>query len=286
MLIVNYRVYKDIERALTALQPFLRSDDEVVVVDQESDPARRGDLERRHPRVRFLPSDRNIGFAAGINLAARATTAPYLLWLNPDTVMTGPVVDVLERWLVDHADTAVVGPRVVNADGTVQASARRFPGPSAALAGRSTWLTQHFPDNWLSRRNLPARSATTPVDVDWVAGSCLMTPREVFHRLGGLDESFFLYWEDADYCRRATQSGGRCVYLPTVTVRHVGGRSVALDPAPAIRAFHQSAAHLYWKHAGGVARALAPLASAGLWLRGEFLARRAHTRHRKNGGEP
>jgi GT2 family glycosyltransferase len=180
--------------------------------------------------------------------------------------------------LVEHPDVGIVGPRVLNEDGTVQASARRFPGLSTAFAGRSTWLTRRFPDNWWSRRNLPARDASAPVAVDWVAGSCLMTRRSLFDALNGLDESFFLYWEDADYCHRAADLGWKCVYLPVVAVRHAGGRSAASSPAPAIRAFHASAFHLYEKHAGPVARVFAPLARVALWVRGERLARKAERR--------
>ena len=102
-----------------------------------------------------------------------------------------------------------------------------------------------------------------------------MTRRSVFDRLGGLDESFFLYWEDAAYCRRAASLGWRCTYLPTVAVRHVGGRSAAQDPATAIRAFHESAFQFHRKHAGAIGRFFLPLTHAALWLRGEWRARRA-----------
>jgi GT2 family glycosyltransferase len=278
VLLVNYQVYEDLAQALASLEPFLRAEDEVVVVDQLSNPERLAVIQHRHPGVRFVPTTENVGFAAGVNLAARRSSAPNLLLLNPDTVLEGPAIETLERWLSHHPDTAIVAPRVLNSDNTVQASARRFPSLSTALAGRSTWLTRRFPGNWLSRRNLPAQLATTPMDVDWVAGSCLMTRRDVFDRLSGFDESFFLYWEDADYCHRATRSGWRCVYLPSVAVKHVGGRSAALNPAAAIRAFHQSAFRLYRKHAGPVGRLFAPLTRAGLWLRGEILARRAESR--------
>jgi GT2 family glycosyltransferase len=275
VLIVNFHVYDDLARTLCSLAPQLAPDDEVVVVDQESDTARVGALAAAHRRVRFLPRADNLGFAAGVNLAARATSAPYLLLLNPDTIVDEPLLRPLEAWLATHPDTAVLGPRVLDADGTVQASARRFPGPTTALAGRSTWLTRAFPGNWLSRRNLPGREADAPMDVDWVAGSCFLTRRDVFDRLGGLDEQFFLYWEDADYCRRATRAGFRVVYLPTVRVRHIGGRSATLDPTHAVRAFHRSALHLYRKHGGLVARLTWPIAAAGLWARGEWRTRRA-----------
>jgi GT2 family glycosyltransferase len=286
VLLVNYQVYEDLDRALSSLRGCLGPDDEVVVVDQASDARRLGALERLHPAVRFVPTDRNVGFAAGVNLAAGASGAPFLLLLNPDALAEPPVIAGLERWLIDHPETGVVGPRVLNEDGSVQASARRFPGLTTAFGGRSTWLTSQFPDNWFSRRNLPARAAVDAVEVDWVAGSCLMTRRRLFEELGGFDESFFLYWEDADFCRRAAALGWRTVYLPTVSVRHVGGRSSARDPVPAIRAFHDSAFRFHVKHAGPMARLFAPVTRMGLRVRAHLLARGAKTRYERAATPP
>jgi GT2 family glycosyltransferase len=245
---------------LTTLQPFLGADDEVIVVDNASVPERLEWLVDRHPGIRAIPSERNLGFSGGVNLAARHATRPYLMLLNPDTKVLGPVVRDLEAWLTNHPETGVVGPRVLNPDGSVQASARGFPGVSAVFGGRSTWLSQRFPNNWLSRRHLLGRDSTTPIRVDWVAGSCFMTPRAAFDRVGGLDEGFFLYWEDADYCLRIGDIGLNVTYLPTVSVRHAVGRSAELVPELAIRAFHESALRLYLKHGGWRARLLAPLA--------------------------
>jgi GT2 family glycosyltransferase len=250
------------------------------VFDQESDEAKRAAVAARHPGVRWIASPRNVGFAAAVNRAAAAACTPRLLWLNPDAVIGAPVIEALDAWLTSHPETGCVGPRVVDEDGRVQASARRFPDPTTAIAGRSTWLTRHFPDNWLTRHNLPARTADRPQTVDWLAGSCLLTRRDLFERLGGLDEGFFLYWEDADYCRRAAALGFGCTYLPTVSVQHAVGRSAALSPATAIRAFHASAYRMFAKHAGPVGRLAAPLVRLGLWARGEVLARGALRRMR------
>jgi GT2 family glycosyltransferase len=278
ILIVNFRVYDDLDRALTSLGPALRPGDDVVVFDQLSDPVRLAALAERHPSVRWIPSAANVGFGAAVNRAARETPADYLLWLNPDTLVAPDLLTVLEAWLDRHPETGCVGPRVLNEDGSVQASARRFPGLSTAIAGRSTWLTRHFPGNPLSRHNLLARDSTQPVTVDWLAGSCVMTRRTLFDRLGGFDEGFFLYWEDADYCRRARTLGFTCAYLPEVTVRHAGGRSAAQDPVPAIRAFHASAFRMFVKHTNAPGRLAAPLVRLALTLRGEWLARAAARR--------
>src|SRR5206468_776311 len=145
--------------------------------------------------------------------------------LNPDTFIEGPVVDVLEGWLAAHPETAVAGPRVLNGDGSTQPSARAFPGFSTLFGGRSAWLTRRYPSNPWSRRNLIGLDASAPLDSDWLSGSCLMTRRDVFERLNGLDESFFLYWEDADYCWRVAALGLRRTYIPMVHVRHFCGGS-------------------------------------------------------------
>jgi GT2 family glycosyltransferase len=280
VLIVNYRTYDALHRCLLSLAPHLTPDDEVIVVDYESDEGQLAHAVAGTVPVVTLARADNRGFAAGINLAAARSRAPFLLLLNPDTIVEGPVPRTLESWLTSHRDAGVVGPRVLNADGTVQPSARRFPGVTTLLGGRTTWLTRRYPKNWLSKRNLLAEDAKAPVDVDWVSGACLMTRRDVFDSVGGFDEAFFLYWEDADYCRRVANAGFRNVYVPAAPVRHVGGASAEHNRTNAIRAFHASAFRLYWKHASIAGRLAAPIARVGLWLRGEWLASRAASRPR------
>ena len=187
VLIVNFRAYDALERCLVSLEPVLASGDEVVIVDHESDEVSLRRAAAACPRAVTLARPDNPGFAAGVNRAAAASGAPYLLLLNPDTELVDALPRGLEAWLAAHPGVGVVGPRVLNTDGTVQPTARRFPGLTTVLGGRSTWLTRSFPDNWFTRRNLTAWRATAPVDVDWLSGACLMTPRAVFDRLGGFD---------------------------------------------------------------------------------------------------
>ena len=284
VLIVNNRAYDDLSRCLASLVPQLDAADEVVVVDYESDPLQLAAAVAGH-RVRALPRTDNLGFAAGVNLAAAQTRASHLLLLNPDTLADTPVVRVLEAWLTAHADVGVAGARVFNADGTVQPSARRFPDATTLFGGRSTWLTSRFPSNWFSRRNLVGLESNVPVEVDWVSGACFMTRRDVFERMGGFDEGFFLYWEDADYCRRVANAGLRRMYVPTASVRHVGGRSSEFALAMAIRAFHRSAFRMYWKHASLPGRIAAPAIYAGLWLRSEIKVRREVSRRNAGGNQ-
>lgn len=285
VLLVNYRTYADLARCLESLRPYVRTDgemaDEIAVVDYESDAGALHEAVARHPGMTLLPRADNLGFAAGVNLASVQTRAPFLLLLNPDTVAEGPVLRVLEEWLDRHPDVGVAGARVLNADGSTQPSARRFPDWTTWLGGRSTWLTSRFPWNWLSRRNLVSSDAREPIDVDWVSGACLMTRRDLFERIGGFDEQFFLYWEDADYCSRVADAGFRTMYVPTVSVRHAAGRAAEREPIPAIRAFHQSAFRLYWKRASPLGRLVAPIVKAGLWLRAQYQIGRARSQRAK-----
>jgi len=253
----------------------LRPGDEVVVVDQESDPGEFRGVMSECPRAVAISQTDNAGFAAGVKQAARVTSAPYLLLLNPDAEVMSPVPAQLEAWLDAHPAIATVGPRILNTDNSVQPTARRFPGWWSALAGRSTWLTKRFPNNWLTRRNLLGGDATDALEVDWVSGACFMTRREVFEALGGMDETFFLYTEDADYCRRAADAGHRCAYVPGVAVRHSLGACAAFAPAASIRAFHDSAYQYYWKHSGLAGRVLAPVVRAALSVRAELRVRQA-----------
>jgi GT2 family glycosyltransferase len=268
VIIVNYRSYDELTSALTTLQAEIRTGrTEIVVVDQETDPARAASLKSQFPSITLIESPRNDGFAAGVNRGARATTGRYLLLLNPDTIATPGLMGTLASWLEAHPDVAVVGPRILNEDGSVQPSARRFPDVTTGFGGRMSFLTRIAPDNWFSRRNLEWSRASEPVQVDWVSGACVMIRRSAFEQVGGFDDGFFLYWEDADLCRRLLAAGHRTFYVPTVAAVHAGARSSRQAASQSIVAFHRSAFRYYWKHGGPVARAFAPAVKAVLWSR-------------------
>ena len=158
------------------------------------------------------------------------------------------------------------------ADGTVQASARRFPGRhDRRSAGRTSWLSRVAPGNPLTRRNLTTSPAEGIADVDWVSGAFMLIRREAFDAVGGFDEGFFLYWEDADFCRRAADRGWKTLYAPVAEVVHLTARASRHAPVRSLWAFHRSALRYYWKHGSWLARLGTPLVAAG--LAGRFLLR-------------
>ena len=122
------------------------------------------------------------------------------------------------------------------------------------------------------------------MDVDWISGACMMIRRTAFEQVAGMDEGFFLYWEDADFCRRLKQAGWRTVYLPDVTSMHIGGRSSMHASDPSLVAFHRSAYRLFCKHASAPARTFAPLVYLALRARLMFIRRIVRAQRRNAGG--
>ena len=277
VLIVGYHAYDELDRCLASLARH-EPDAEIVVVDHDADPARGAALAASHPAVKYVARQINPGFGAGVNEAARRATAPMFLLLNPDAELRAPVVTTLIACLESHDHAAIAGGRIREADGTVQASARRFPDLSTPFGGRTSWLTRISPGNPLSRRNLSTSNAApdAALKVDWVSGAFTMVRADVFRALGGFDERFFMYWEDSDLCLRALQAGWITMYEPRAEVTHLTGRSSRHAPVRSLIAFHVSAFRHYWKHGSMLARVLAPIALLGLAAR--FVIRLAGSR--------
>jgi GT2 family glycosyltransferase len=269
VLIVNYKAYD----ALAACLDELAKDPDgaraaVVVVDHQTDEKQLAKAIQRHPRAVAIPRRENRGFAAGINEAAARANSELLLLLNPDTRVTPRAIEHLASYLASNPDVVAVGPKVVSPDGSLQATGRQFPGALTGLFGRTTLLTRLWPGNPISRQNLVSAEAAAPVDVDWVAGTCVMIRTQAFREVGGFDERFFLYWEDADLCQRLRAQGGRVVFVPSAVVEHAAAQSSDRARVRSLVAFHRSALRYYGKYYRGPGRMIAlPFAAVALTAR-------------------
>lgn len=240
----------------------------VIVIDHAFSADRLKAIAQRFAWARFIAEPGNPGFAAAVNRGVRDCTTPYVIVLNPDCVLNGGIRNRLASYLDASPDVGVVGPRMLDEGGRLQPSARRFPDVTTAFGGRRSWLTATAPGNWFSRRNLLLTAEdTAPKQVDWVSGACMMIRREAFERVGGMDERFFLYWEDADFCRRLAEAGWRTMWHPGAEVTHFGAGSSRFAPYASLIAFHHSAYRYYRKHAGLIGRGVAPLVALLLGLR-------------------
>ncbi|MGE0592509.1 MAG: glycosyltransferase family 2 protein [Vicinamibacterales bacterium] len=252
-VIVNYNAGDELQAALASLAQTLEGREwEAVVVDNASTDGSAAFVAAFAPRVRLVANATNVGFGRGVNQGVAATAAPFVLVMNPDCRLTPGAVDALQRELERHPRCAVVGPRILDPDGAVQRSARGDPDMLTGLFGRSTRLTRLFPSLAEATRNvvtadgLPAGHAS--LEVDWVSGACMLARRAALADVRGFDEGYFLYWEDADLCRRLRAAGWHVRYVPGATAVHTVGRSSRTAPAASIRAFHQSAYRYYTTH--------------------------------------
>jgi GT2 family glycosyltransferase len=224
---------------------------DAIVVDNASGDADLAPLDGL-ANTRIVRNPTNAGFAVAVNQAARLTAAPLLWLLNPDCHVEPGAFAVLRRTLETHADCAIAAPQLLNPDGSVQASARGEPSALTGLFGRHTLLTRFFPRSFVARRNLPAvdlvAARVESAPVDWVMGAAMLIRRTAFDAVAGFDERYFLYWEDADLCRRLRDTGFSVRYVPAARVHHIGGVSAAEDRGLATRAFHRSAYLYYATH--------------------------------------
>lgn len=253
VVIVNFNAGPLLATTLASLPGGLRGVDwDAVVVDNHSSDLSELAAEAAGPRVRLLRQSANVGFARGVNAGVAATSAPLVLILNPDCHLTVDAVTRLSTELAQHATCAIIGPRILDPAGTLQESARGDPTALTGLFGRTTALSFLFPSLPVVRRNLAAgaalRSGQSSEVVDWVSGACMLARREALGSVGGFDEGYFLYWEDADLCRRLRRSGWHVRYMPGAVAIHEVGRSRRNVQALANREFHRSAYRYYVTH--------------------------------------
>jgi GT2 family glycosyltransferase len=220
---------------------------QIVVVDNASPGHTVRHIASEFPRAEFVFQDSNVGFAAACNEGIRHTHSPYCLILNPDTLITGRDVETIVGSMSELSDAGVVAPRLLNPDGSLQLSCRRFPTLLAVLL-RATHLEALLPgpvDEYLMRGWDHAQRSR----VDWVIGACMLLRRAAIEEVGLLDEGFFLYYEDTDLAFRLAESGWNVYYDPTTAVGHEHRReSAGLLPRRATRVHLRSLARLFCKH--------------------------------------
>lgn len=251
-ILVNYNGGAELRRALQSIAAELIGHDwEAVVVDNASIDGSAEIAREFEPQVRLIRNATNVGFGRGVNQGLSLSSAPLVLVMNPDCRLVGGALATLRAELESRELCALVGPRILNPDGSVQGSARGDPDMLTGLFGRQGILRRLLPGLDVSRRNVVDDDASgrgPSKTVDWVSGACMLARRAPLHGAGGFDERYFLYWEDADLCRRLRQSGYHVRYVPAATAVHQVGHSSRSARATAIRAFHASAYLYYATH--------------------------------------
>jgi len=246
IVIVTYNSAGDIDACLESLvehRPAI--DHEIVVVDNASTDSTAAAIRARWGGVRVIDAGANLGFARANNLGIQQTFGPLILLLNPDTSMPGGAVDTLVTVLEARPDVAIAGPRLVNGDGRAELSFGRMMSPLAEL--RQKFLVRG------SQRAGPVAAYVESMtrkeqEVDWVSGACMLVRRGDAEAAGLMDERYFMYAEDVDFCAAVRARGRKVLFAPSAEVVHFRGRSRATASAPTELAYRHSQMAFYEKH--------------------------------------
>mgnify|MGYP006288090617 FL=1 len=204
---------------------------EVILIDNASSDGTVETVRRRFPNVALIANEHNDGFAKANNEGICRSSGEYILLLNPDTIVHRHSLDPLIDFMQNNEDIGACGPRLLNEDGTIQASARRFPTLRNTFyfytIARFFGLFRGHYKKWRMKDFDHAHQ----MDVDQVMGAALIVRRTAMEQMDGLDEAFFMYYEEVDLCYRLKQAGWRVVFTPTAEITHLGGQSIRQIPA-------------------------------------------------------
>jgi GT2 family glycosyltransferase len=265
IVIVSYNARRDLEACIDALHrtpPRLPHD--ITVVDNASTDGGVDAVATRWPGVRVIRLAGNRGFAAANNVGIRASEGELVLLLNSDAIAGGDAIDTLVARLQAHPEAAIAGPRLVDGQGRPELSFGSMIGPLAEL--RQKALGALYAAGAPGARGWVARRLGTERFVDWVSGACLLVRRADAEAVGLLDERYFLYTEDVDFCAAVRARGRRVLFTPAAQVTHLRGRSRASAPDAMHVAYRRSQLAFYEKHHPR----WAPLLRAYLALRGRL----------------
>lgn len=225
--LVSYNTRELMQQALrTVIEASAGLQVEITVVDNASGDGSADMVEAEFPQVKLIRNSDNVGFAVANNAAFRSGHGRYVMLLNTDTIIRPDTLRCLVEFLDNHPETAAAGCKILNPDGTLQLESRRgFPTPTAAFC-KLTGLSRLFPRNpRLARYNLTFLDPEEVSEVDALSGSCMMVRWEVIEEVGLLDETYFMYGEDLDWCYRMREAGWKIHYVPQTEIIHFRGES-------------------------------------------------------------
>lgn len=250
IVIVNWKTPRLLAQCLETIdQDRGRQQFEIWVIDNNSGDGSVKMLADRFPQVKVIANDANLGFSKACNQAIPEAKGTFILLLNPDTEVRDHAISKLADFMEANPDCGAAGPKVLNPDGTLQLACRRaFPSPTAAFY-RITYLSRIFPNHPVfSKYNLTSVNPDQQLEVDALAGACMMVRRQAIDEVGLLDEDIFMYGEDIDWCWRIKQAKWRVCYVPESIIYHIHGAASRLRPVGATINLHKGMEVFYRKH--------------------------------------
>lgn len=272
VVIVSWNGWAKLHTCLRSIYGGCLPSAQVIVIDNDSADGTPKRVREFFPRVELHRNRTNLGHTKAINQGFLLARGEYILVLDPDTELAADCIEGLVEFLDARPEVAMVAPRTFNSDGTVQETARNFPGISSGLFGRQSMLTRLLSGNRFSARYL-ARDhldASEPFQVEQIGGACMFFRRELIRLAGLWDEGYFAYWVDTDWCRSVSQKGLPIYCVPSARmIHHEGNARRKRKSARRIWLFHYGAYRYYTKwHCRGPWDPRAMFAGAMLAVRG------------------
>jgi GT2 family glycosyltransferase len=250
IVVVNYNVKNLLKKCVESIFKYEKDTEfEVIVVDNNSKDYSQEMIKKDFPRLKLIENKRNLGFSRACNQGIKQSQGKYILLLNPDTELTPGGFKKMIDFMDSKPKVGICGPKMMDHEGNLQFSCRSFPSYLTAISSSQSILNRVFPDNFLSQKYLLKEQDHSQMsEVDWVSGSCLLAKREMFEKIGLLDERFYMYVEDVDLCYRAKKSGFSVFYFPQVVVIHHIGKSTQKRKFAMLLEHHRSMYYFYRKH--------------------------------------
>jgi hypothetical protein len=221
---------------------------EVLVVDNASGDGTLDEVRAVAPWARTVESGGNLGYAKAVNIGTRESSGEFVLVLNPDCVVTEDALRTLVAWMRAHPRCGIAGPLIRNPDRSLEMSARSFPGPAAFLFNRYSLPTLLWPGNpWSKRYLLSDWDHASNRSVDWVSGACMCVRRAAIAEAGGMDEAYFMFNEDVDWCHAIGDKGWSVDFVAAAQVVHAVGASRSRVAPRVIVERHRGMVHYYRK---------------------------------------
>jgi GT2 family glycosyltransferase len=218
---------------------------EIFVVDNGSMDGSGEIVRKRFPGVKLVENQMNLGFAKANNQALRLAKGKYVLLLNPDTQIKGGAIEEMILFMSAHPEVGVAGGQLLNSDGSKQNSIANFPSLATELLNKSLlrWL---FPEKFPGKE----KSYVGPIEVDSVIGACMTVRRDAMEQVGLLDEDYFLFMEETDWCYRMKKAGWKIYHIPQAEIFHFQGRSAEMKKERAKIEYYRSRYHFFRKNRG------------------------------------
>ena len=246
IIVINWNTKEDLLHCLESIFKMGTGiQREVIVVDNGSRDGSGVEVKKAFPAVHLIQNDRNIGFAKATNQGFKNSSGRYVLLLNPDTQVKHGAIEQLVSFMDTHLEAGVAGAQLLNSDGSKQNSIANFPSLATELLNKSLlrWLC---PKKFLGKE----RDYSEPVEVDSVIGACMMVRRDALDQVGLLDEDYFLFLEETDWCYRMKKGGWKIYHVPQAEVYHFQGKSAEAVKKEARVEFYRSRYHFFKKNSG------------------------------------